>query len=493
MTGAIPPAPATGCPGLEALNPLCQIGGLAGAGVNAILQGVVGWVVNGATWLLDQIGGVLSSTTSVDLTARWFSQHYQTMLALAAAVIFPFLLAAVVQSVLRQQPGPLLRSALVHLPLALLLSGVAVELVRLALATTDALSSWVSSGSGTSLNDSLGNISNAMLGAIGGGHLEVPAFVLGIGSLLVAMGGFFLWVELLVRAAAVYLAVLFLPLALASLVWPAISHWSRRLVDTLVALILSKLVIVAALSLALGALSSGPGFASVLGGAALLLLATFTPFTLLRLIPALEAGAIHHLEGARHRVQQAALSGPRSAAMFALSRIGGGALHEDVGPGIGLGSSLEAPGEPWVDGLSGGEPPGLGGSSGGGPGAPPGPGGGGRSGGDRGAGDGGGDPLGIPMWPGEAPPADLAAFLAERVPAHRGPPPIYDEAEPPPAGDRASTSSSPRPTSATALAEQAQIERDEMGPVIRWPPAGAPPGAVEGRSGPGTGGDDGAR
>ncbi len=81
----------------------------------------------------------------------------------------------------------------------------------------------------------------------------------------------------------------------------------RRLVETLAALILSKFVIVAVLSLAAGALASGTagtgvhgaGFSSVLAGGALLLMATFVPFAILRMIPAVEAGAVGHLEGLR--------------------------------------------------------------------------------------------------------------------------------------------------------------------------------------------------
>ena len=79
-----------------------------------------------------------------------------------------------------------------------------------------------------------------------------------------------LWLELLIRSAAVYVAVLFLPLAIATLVWPAVSHWCRRLVETLAALILSKFVIVAVLSLAAGALSSGTAGTGVHGAGLLL-------------------------------------------------------------------------------------------------------------------------------------------------------------------------------------------------------------------------------
>ena len=92
-----------------------------------------------------------------------------------------------------------------------------------------------------------------------GGQPAAPTFVLFLGGMAVVVGAVLVWVELLLRAAAVYVAVLFLPLALASLAWPAISHWCRRLVDTLVALVLSKFVIVAVLSLAVGALAAGTG------------------------------------------------------------------------------------------------------------------------------------------------------------------------------------------------------------------------------------------
>ena len=140
-----------------------------------------------------------------------------------------------------------------------------------------------------------------------------------------------LWLELLIRAAAVYVAVLFLPLALATLVWPAVSHWCRRLIETLAALILSKFVIVATLSLAAGAVSSGTagtgdhgsGFSSVLAGGALLVMATFVPFAILRMIPAVEAGAVAHLDGLRQRGTAALTRVPRTAANHA--------LHEGLG------------------------------------------------------------------------------------------------------------------------------------------------------------------
>ena len=154
----------------------------------------------------------------------------------------------------------------------------------------------------------------------------------------------------MIRAAAVYVAVLFLPLALASLAWPAIAHWCRRLVDTLVALVLGKFVIVSVLSLAAGALAGGTGsapaagavrrcrrsagaghpggggFAAVLGGAALLLFAAFAPWALFRLLPFLEAGAVGHLESLSHRAHQSAGAPARGLAQVAMRATAAGSL-----------------------------------------------------------------------------------------------------------------------------------------------------------------------
>jgi hypothetical protein len=141
---ALPAIPTGGCPsaaaalGAAGLGPVCQatsgVGGLAGsaasqlagAGVDGVLNGLGSWVAEGATWLLQQIGAVIGASTTVDLGASWFTAHYQTMAALAAVVVVPLLLLGVMQAIYRQDVSMLLRSVLVHVPLALLLTAVAV-------------------------------------------------------------------------------------------------------------------------------------------------------------------------------------------------------------------------------------------------------------------------------------------------------------------------------------------------------------------------------
>jgi hypothetical protein len=76
--------------------------------------------------------------------------------------------------------------------------------------------------------------------------------------------------------------------------------------------------------------ASGGGFAAVVTGIALLLVATMSPFTLLRLVPAMEAGAVAQLESARHRVQGAARAPVRSGGNLALDLARRGTSSQDA-------------------------------------------------------------------------------------------------------------------------------------------------------------------
>ena len=294
------------------------------------------------------------------------------MASLAAAVVVPMACCAAIQAVYRQSASMLLRTFLVHLPLSLLLTGVAVTLVRMALAVTDAMSATVLSSAGVDTTNLFSGlfVSLTPLGVTTAGI--VPGFVVFIGALLVAVAALVLWLELVVRAAAVSVAVLFLPLALAALVWPAVAHWCRRLADTLVALVLSKLVVAAVLSLAASAIAggagvsgseSGGGFAAVVTGIALLVIAVLSPFTLLRLVPAVEAGAVSHLESARHRLKSAATTPARTGGNLALEQLR--RTKEQVSQGgsavsVGAGGVSGADGTAGLDDGDGGDPVGAG-------------------------------------------------------------------------------------------------------------------------------------
>ena len=83
-----PVAGALGCTGLGTVCTVASgvsgaassaAGSVVGFGVGSVLDAVSSWVTGGAVWLLGQIGGVLSTTTAIDLGAPWFRSHYATM------------------------------------------------------------------------------------------------------------------------------------------------------------------------------------------------------------------------------------------------------------------------------------------------------------------------------------------------------------------------------------------------------------------------------
>src|SRR5919206_593532 len=135
------------------------------------------------------------------------------------------------------------------------------------------------------------------LAGLGAGTVNPAAPVFGVllGALIVTLGALSIWLELLLRSAAIYISVLFLPLALAAMIWPAGWRWCRRLIEFLIAIIFAKVFIVAIINLAAAGLARGglgDKFEGVLAGGALLLMAAFTPVALLKLIPLAEAAVV---------------------------------------------------------------------------------------------------------------------------------------------------------------------------------------------------------
>ena len=65
---------------------------------------------------------------------------------------------------------------------------------------------------------------------------------------MAGVAAFILWLELAVRSALLALAVVFLPLALAGLLWPTTAGWLKRVGEVVGAIAVSKLVIVVTLA-----------------------------------------------------------------------------------------------------------------------------------------------------------------------------------------------------------------------------------------------------
>jgi hypothetical protein len=262
------------------------------------LAAVVTWVLGGARYALHETASVIGRSTAPQLRSTWFSATYWRVAGIAAVLTLPFLFAAAIQALIQSDLSLLVRSAFGYLPLAMLSVSIAAPLTMLLLSASDQLSAVVSSAAGNASAHFLTRAGKD-IGAIA--IVSVSPFLVFITGLLTVVGALALWFELLLRAAAVYVIVLMLPLAFAALVWPARRIWAIRAVELLVALILSKFVIVAVLSLGGAALSQGSptSVSGMLAGFVLLVMGALAPWALLRLLPLSElaSGAIGSLRG----------------------------------------------------------------------------------------------------------------------------------------------------------------------------------------------------
>ncbi len=266
-------------------------GGVSKVGFAAGFAAVGAWVLVGARASLDETAKLIAETTSPQLQSTWFSATYWRMAGIAAVLTLPFLFAAAIQAMMRSDLALLVRAAFGYLPLALLAVSIAAPLTMLLLAASDEMSAIVSSAAGGDGARALAKIGGT-IGAVS--TIDGSAFLAFLLGVFVVAAAFVLWLELMIREAAVYVVVLMLPLAFAALVWPARRVWAVRAVELLIALILAKFAIVAVLTLAAAALGSGGVFAgptAMLAGVALLTLAAFAPWALVRLLPMAEVAS----------------------------------------------------------------------------------------------------------------------------------------------------------------------------------------------------------
>lgn len=261
-----------------------------------------------ANWMVAHVVQLIGASTSVDLGAHWFRGEEASMLRLAGLAVLPVLMAGSIGPALRQDGRRLARVWLVGLPVATLAGAAAVALTARALAITDALCGLVAGGQ-------LPRIGARFAGTLATGMIPgAPGLVTAAISVLIVAGAAMVWLELLLRAAAVYVGVFFAPLALVGFVWPSTAAIARRAVEVVAALVLSKFVIVATLTLGAAALRAQAPADVMVAGGAILLLAAFAPFAILRLAPIVEVAAIAHLEGMSRRPIRALARTASSAA-----------------------------------------------------------------------------------------------------------------------------------------------------------------------------------
>lgn len=296
------PLPIPLLPAMPPPSPFDALGSATRSLVDGLLALLGRWLLDGASWLLGHASSALGDSVAPQLASSWFLAHLRSVETLGEAVAAPLFLIAVLHVICLGDLAGMVRLVLLRLPLSALGAVACVQLVSLTLAATDAASALVAGGR-FGAGSVLGELSHR-LASDGGAWPSAVAVLIGILTIAAAL---LLWLELVVRSAAITAGTLFLPLALAATIWPASAGVARRLGETIAALVLSKLVVVGVLAVGISAVAAGSGgLGGVIGGIALVLLATLCPFVILRLIPLVDSPALASLEGIGRRAARRA-------------------------------------------------------------------------------------------------------------------------------------------------------------------------------------------
>jgi hypothetical protein len=291
------------------------VGGAATAGFEAMIGGLTAWVVDAVVWVVGGVFNFFLDSTDPNVQADWFltgDGPYATTAGIGASLLLLFVLAGIVQGTLSGDVGGMLRRIALELPVSIVGMIGLVTVTQILIRLTDALSGQVLDNFQDDIAE-FGSVVASLTTLQGQQASALVVFILGIVTVL---AGLVLVAELVVRSALIYIVVAMAPLVLATRLWPATKGASRKLLDLLVALILSKLVIAIALSVAAAAaVGSGSGgevtalptpevFAEDPGGsvtqavgilltaAAAFGVSAFSPLLIARLLPMTEAAVV---------------------------------------------------------------------------------------------------------------------------------------------------------------------------------------------------------
>ncbi|MFO6453384.1 MULTISPECIES: conjugal transfer protein TrbL [unclassified Aeromicrobium] len=260
----------------------------AGEGAANLVAAPFDWLAvsmgNAAAWMFESVWSVFDSTTMVDVTSGQFTRVYNILFGVAVFVMLGFFMLQVIGGMIRREPAALSRAAL-GLAKSILGSFVALALIATALEVTDRISIGIVHAAGTNM-DAMGE--RIALLATGIGSLQVAAP--GAGAIItilvagLALGAaVIIWLSLLIRKALLLIAIVFAPVALAGASWDQTRGWVSKWAAFVLALILSKVVLVVIFLLATAQVSAPidsdlRSVSEPISGVVLMLVAGFAPY-----------------------------------------------------------------------------------------------------------------------------------------------------------------------------------------------------------------------
>ncbi|WP_329590580.1 hypothetical protein OG298_19875 [Streptomyces sp. NBC_01005] len=264
-----------------------------------------------AAWIVGKLSEAVKGTANVDFTNTKFLQQYAIVFAASTVLTLVLWLLAVAKRAIRGVPlTTAISEAIGFLWLTVLASAFTPLILYTIVSATDGVTEVIASSSGGQTDVFFGSFAEALKKGsdIGGGPI-----MLIVVSLVSILAAGILWLELVIRAALLYVGALLGTVVYAGLVDKNMWGHVRRWAGIMIAVIMVKPVIVVVLGLA-GALSQNDGpnaFSAVVSGLAIILLAIFASAMIYRFVP----GFGDEIQGARTN-RKAATDGSQAAALI---------------------------------------------------------------------------------------------------------------------------------------------------------------------------------
>ncbi|WP_460846118.1 TrbL/VirB6 family protein [Nocardioides ultimimeridianus] len=234
--------------------------------------------------MFESVWKVIDTTTYVDVTSGDYTKVYNIIFGVAVFVMLGFFMLQVIGGMIRREPAALSRAAL-GLAKSILGSFVALALLGTALEIADQLCVGIVDAAGTNMNE-MGDKVAVLASGLGAINLSAP----GAGAILTIflaslaiIGAMVVWISLLIRKALLLIAIVFATVALAGSSWDHTRSWVSRWASFVVAMILSKVVLVVIFLLATAQVSAPidadlQSVSQPMAGVVLMLMAGFAPY-----------------------------------------------------------------------------------------------------------------------------------------------------------------------------------------------------------------------
>ena len=276
---------------IPVISTVCETAGEAAATlVSAPFDWLASTMGQAAGWLLELMWQVFDSTTLVDVTTDGYLAVYNLLFGIGVFIVLLFFTFQLVLGLIRREPGALSRAAL-GAAKAVLGSFVVITLTATALEIVDQLCIGIVQAAG----ETTGTMGDKIM-LLTAGLTTINAAAPGVGAIVtIFLAGLMIcavaivWFSLLIRKALLLVAIVLAPIAFAGAAWDVTRSWVGKWAAFVIALIVSKLVLVVVFLIAITQISTpiAVDLAAVtepISGIVLLFIAAFAPYMVYRFI-----------------------------------------------------------------------------------------------------------------------------------------------------------------------------------------------------------------